>query len=215
MLFTSCSTPSRPCRRFKYFSKKTAFLGFVWCFVLSLLISWVMSLLAMLLLFTIFKYIDLSARSGNAKAKSTSGTIWGDVFDSVKYKMTTAILVRVTGTENFHAKNWRPQLLTFADTDEEGSPLSPEVLALAAQFRGGRGVNIVVSIKHGSYLQKGTFELSRHCSENLKKCMEKERLQVRSLAREGSSLLSFVSLRRLISSACSTLTGFLRSNIYA
>lgn len=163
--------------QFKYFSKKTAFLGFVWCFVLSLLISWVMSLLAMLLLFTIFKYIDLSARSGNAKAKSTSGTIWGDVFDSVKYKMTTAILVRVTGTENFHAKNWRPQLLTFADTDEEGSPLSPEVLALAAQFRGGRGVNIVVSIKHGSYLQKGTFELSRHCSENLKKCMEKERLQ--------------------------------------
>jgi len=97
--------------------------------------------------------------------------------DSVKYKITTAILARVTGTENFHAKNWRPQLLTFVDTDEEGAPLSSEVLALAAQFRGGRGLNIVVSIKHGSYLRKGTFEISQHCSENLKKCMEKERLQ--------------------------------------
>jgi len=166
--------------QFRYFSKKTALLGFVWCFVLSFLISWVMALLAMLLLFTIFKYINLSAQQSsriNSKIKSTSGTNWGDVFDSVKYKITTAILARVTGTENFHAKNWRPQLLTFVDTDEEGTPLSSEVLALAAQFRGGRGLNIVVSIKHGSYLRKGTFEISQHCSENLKKCMEKERLQ--------------------------------------
>jgi len=171
--------------QFKYFSRKTALIGFVWSFVLSFLISWVMALLALLLLFTIFKYIDLSAqqqsaRGGRGGAKgggSSSGTNWGDVFDSVKYKITTAILARVTGTENFHAKNWRPQLLTFVDTDEEGRPLSSEVLALAAQFRGGRGLNIVVSIKHGSYLRKGTFEISQHCSENLKKCMEKERLQ--------------------------------------
>ena len=152
-----------------------------------------MSLLAMLLLFTIFKYIDLSARSGNSQVNSTSGTNWGDVVDSVKYKMTTSILVRVTGTENFHAKNWRPQLLTFVDTDAKGVPLSPEVLALAAQFRGGRGVNIVVSIKRGSYLQKGTFELSQHCSENLKKCMEKERLQVRFIIGRGSIRFSFVT----------------------
>ena len=109
---------------------------------------------------------------------SSSLTITSDVVDSVKYKMTTAILARVTGTENFHAKNWRPQLLTFVDTDEEGAPLSPEVLALAAQFRGGRGLNIVVSIKHGSYLRRGTYEISHRCSENLKKYMERERLQV-------------------------------------
>lgn len=168
--------------------KKTAFVGFIWSFVLSFLISWVMALLALFLLFAIFKYIDLSAQQsssrhapsrnhGNSKSKSSSGTNWGDVFDSVKYKITTAILERVTGTENFHAKNWRPQLLTIVDTNKGGVPLSPEMLALAAQFRGGRGLNIVVSIKHGSYLQKGTFEISQHCSENLKKCMEKERLQ--------------------------------------
>lgn len=189
--FFSVSNPSHT-PRFKYFSKKTALIGFTWSFVLSFLISWVMALLALLLLFTIFKYIDLSAQRAssrnmstrnldNSKNKSTSGTNWGDVFDSVKYKITTAILARVTGTENFHAKNWRPQLLTFVDTDEEGVPLSQEVLALAAQFRGGRGLNIVVSIKKGSYLRKGTFEISQHCSENLKKCMEKERLQVSSL----------------------------------
>lgn len=144
-----------------------------------------MALLAILLLFAIFKYIlnsqQYSHNRPGSKSKRSSGTNWGDVLDSVKYKITTAILARVTGTENFHAKNWRPQLLTFVDTDEEGVPLSPEVLALASQFKGGRGLNIVVSIKHGSYLRKGTFELSQHCSENLKKCMEKERLQVRLL----------------------------------
>jgi len=167
--------------RFKYFSKRTALLGFIWCMVLAFLISWLMALLAMFLLFAIFKYIDLSAQhsSRNSKTgKTKSGTNWGDVVDSVKYKITTAILARVTGTENFHAKNWRPQLLTLVDTDEEGAPLNSDVLALAAQFRGGRGLNIVVSIKHGSYLRKGMFEISQHCSENLKKCMEKEHLQV-------------------------------------
>lgn len=180
MLTKTSSSLSSSALRFKYFSQKTALLGFIWCAVLSFLISWVMALLAILLLFTIFKYIDLSARqsSRNGKVNSTSGTNWGDVFDSVKYKITTAILARVTGTENFHAKNWRPQLLTFVDTDEEGTPLSPEVLALAAQFRGGRGLNIVVSIKHGSYLRKGAYETSLLCSENLKKCMTKERLEV-------------------------------------
>ena len=165
--------------QFKYFSKKTALLGFIWCLVLSFLISWLMALLAMLLLFAIFKYINISTqRTARSNAGNTkTGKNWGDVVDSVKYKITTAVLANVTGTENFHAKNWRPQLLTFVDTNDAGVPLTPEVLALAAQFRGGRGLNIVVSIKHGSYLRKGTFGISQHCSKNLKQYMEKERLQ--------------------------------------
>ena len=141
-----------------------------------------MALMALCLLFSIFKYIDWSYQrqmSYNSKSKTgeSLGANWGDAFVSVRYKITTAVLARLTGTENFHAKNWRPQLLTFVDTDDAGVPLSAEVLALAAQFRGGRGLNIVVSIKQGSYLRKGTFEISQHCSENLKKCMERERLQ--------------------------------------
>ena len=141
-------------------------------------------MLALLLLFAIFKYINISARQKGplnvtkAKGNSKTGTNWGDVFDSVRYKLTTAILAKVTGSENFHAKNWRPQLLTFVDTDEEGVPLSSEVLALASQFQGGRGLNIVVSIKQGSYLRKGTYEFAQHCNETLKESMSKERLQV-------------------------------------
>lgn len=141
-----------------------------------------MALLAVALLFIIFEYIAISAeqssRNGTTEHNSRTGTNWGDVFDSVRYKITTAILAKVTGNENFHAKNWRPQLLTVVDTDEDGKPLNTELIALAAQFRGGRGLNMVVSIKNGSFLNEGTFETSQHSNEMLKKYMEKERLQV-------------------------------------
>jgi len=169
--------------QFRFFSKKTALLGFVWCLVLSFLISWLMALLALLLLYAIFKYINISSQQQGpwnvpkAKVDSKTGTNWGDVYDSIRYKLTTAILAKVTGSENFHAKNWRPQLLTFVDTDEKGVPLSSEVLALASQFQGGRGLNIVVSIKQGSYLRQGTYEFAQHCNETLKESMGKERLQ--------------------------------------
>jgi hypothetical protein len=147
------------------------------------MISWLMALLAAALLVIIIKYIAISgesSRANNHKGINTA-TNWGDVFDSVRYKITTAILARVTGTENFHAKNWRPQLLTVVDTDEGGSVLNMEVIALAAQFKGGRGLNMVVSVKPGSFLRNGTFEASQLCNETLKKCMEKERLKVRRL----------------------------------
>ena len=142
------------------------------------MISWLMALLAAALLVIIIKYIAISGQSSQTKKGINTATNWGDVFDSVRYKITTAILARVTGTENFHAKNWRPQLLTVVDTDEEGSVLNSEVIALAAQFKGGRGLNMVVSVKPGSFLRNGTFEASQLCNEVLKKCMEKERLKV-------------------------------------
>jgi len=167
--------------QFKYFSRNIALLGFIWCLALALLISWPMALLAILLMYLIFKYIAISAQRmaviGGETNSSRSGTNWGDVFDSVRYKITTAILAGVTGTENFHAKNWRPQLLTVVDTNDVGTPLSNEGLALASQFKGGRGLNMVVSIKHGSFLNPMTFELSQQCNARLKACMEKERLR--------------------------------------
>ncbi len=142
-----------------------------------------MATAAILLLFAIFKYIRSAEQSArNSNLRSTTGTDWGDVFDSARYKITTAMLAKVSGTENFHAKNWRPQLLTVVNTNQDGVPLSSEVLSLAAQIgKGGRGLNIVVSIKQGSYLNKGTFEFSQLCTQNLKSCMEFERLQVSSI----------------------------------
>ena len=47
----------------------------------------------------------------------------------------------------FHAKNWRPQLLTIMDVDYSGTPTNLHVMSLAAQLqRTGRGINVVISI---------------------------------------------------------------------
>ncbi|KAL3801791.1 hypothetical protein HJC23_001187 [Cyclotella cryptica] len=47
----------------------------------------------------------------------------------------------------FHAKNWRPQILTIVDVDSRGAPLNFHVLSMAAQLQQtGRGINVVISI---------------------------------------------------------------------
>lgn len=137
-----------------------------------------MATLALGLVYVIFKYIRYYDSQMNRK--SSPGADWGEVIDSVKYKLTTAVLARVTGSENFHAKNWIPQVLTLVDTDKDGHPISSEVLALAAQLQKGRGLNVVISIKDGSFLGDGTFEQSQQCKKTLKAFMEKERLMVSS-----------------------------------
>ena len=51
-----------------------------------------------------------------------------------------------TSTE-FHAKNWRPQLLTIVDVDFQGTPHNLHVLFIASQLQQmGRGINVVISI---------------------------------------------------------------------
>lgn len=164
--------------QFKYFSKGIALLGFLLCIGLAFVISWEMASLALVLVYVIFKYIRLSANNRLEGGGTSPGADWGEVIDSVKYKLTTAVLARVTGSENFHAKNWIPQILTVVDTDEGGYPLQSEVLALAAQLQKGRGLNVVISIKDGSFLGNGVFEKSQQCKTTLKKFMEKERLTV-------------------------------------
>lgn len=48
---------------------------------------------------------------------------------------------------DFHAKNWRPQLLTIMDVDYEGNPTNLHVMSLAAQLQQtGKGINVVITI---------------------------------------------------------------------
>lgn len=48
---------------------------------------------------------------------------------------------------DFHAKNWRPQLLTIMPVDYNGRPINLHVMSLAAQLQQtGRGINVVISI---------------------------------------------------------------------
>jgi len=48
---------------------------------------------------------------------------------------------------DFHAKNWRPQLLTIMDVDHHGNPKKLHLMSLAAQLqKTGKGINVVISI---------------------------------------------------------------------
>ena len=187
--------------QFKYFSQMIALLGFLWCIGLAFVISWQMASLALGLVYVIFKYIRLSSDNRLEGGGSSPGADWGEVLDSVKYKLTTAALSRVTGSENFHAKNWIPQVLTVVDTDEGGHPLQSELLALAAQLQKGRGLNVVISIKDGSFLGKGVFEKSQQCKTTLKKFMEKERLTVSFKTRQNNTLQCLI---RMLSACTNT-----------
>jgi len=48
---------------------------------------------------------------------------------------------------DFHAKNWRPQLLTLIDVDYQGTPHNLHLMSMAAQLQQmGKGINVVISI---------------------------------------------------------------------
>jgi potassium/chloride transporter 4/5/6 len=74
---------------------------------------------------------------------------WGDVGNALRYAVATAMLRALawTQTSDFHAKIWRPQLLTAVDADDCGNPTNLHVLALAKQLQyGGGGIHMVTSI---------------------------------------------------------------------
>ena len=55
--------------------------------------------------------------------------------------------VHFQASTEFHAKNWRPQLLTLVDVDFQGTPHNLHVLFIASQLQQvGRGINVVISI---------------------------------------------------------------------
>lgn len=48
---------------------------------------------------------------------------------------------------DFHAKNWRPQILTIVDVDANGNPTNLRTLCLASQLQqAGKGINMVIAI---------------------------------------------------------------------
>ena len=123
---------------FKYFHWSTSFLGFLWCLgLVGLVAPWyiataVMCMFAMLYLYT---------RRQHAKKE------WGDVGNALRYMVATNTLKALAQAQTvFHAKNWRPQVLTIINADEFGSARDLHVLALAGQLkRGGGGIHMVTS----------------------------------------------------------------------
>ena len=172
---------------FRFYHKNISLFGSIVCLLLAFTISWFMAVLSIGLFFINYIYIRkmrqrMELALGGLDSYEGMGSMnrvnnWGDVGDSLRYKITMMVLMSVQGTENFHAKNWRPQLLTIIDTDDTGIPYNTELLALAAQLKKGRGLNMVLSIKRGSLMTPGAYDAMMGTRQVLKRYMYGEGLQ--------------------------------------
>ena len=168
---------------FRFYNKHVSLLGAILCLLLSFSISWFMAVLAIGLFFINYIYIrkvrqinEMSAEYKSMGGPNDTKNL-GDIGDSLRYKITMMVLMNVTSTENFHAKNWRPQLLTIVDTDDAGVPQNMELIALAAQLKKGRGLNVILSVKRGSIVKPGAYEAMMGCRRVLKRYMAREGLE--------------------------------------
>eukprot|EP00562_Extubocellulus_spinifer_P003777 CAMPEP_0178536462 /NCGR_PEP_ID=MMETSP0696-20121128/36089_1 /TAXON_ID=265572 /ORGANISM="Extubocellulus spinifer, Strain CCMP396" /LENGTH=1157 /DNA_ID=CAMNT_0020168665 /DNA_START=245 /DNA_END=3718 /DNA_ORIENTATION=+ len=172
---------------FRFYHKNVSLFGSIVCLLLAFTISWFMAVISIGLFIINYIYIrkmrqrmdlalgELDSYEGMGSMNRVNN--WGDVGDSLRYKITMMVLMSVQGTENFHAKNWRPQLLTIIDTDDTGIPYNTELLALAAQLKKGRGLNMVLSIKRGSLMKPGAYDAMMATRQVLKRYMYREGLQ--------------------------------------
>lgn len=141
----------RPTFRFHHWS--ISLFGAILCLWMMFAMSPLFAGIAMLFCAVIFTYA--SHNSHQVK--------WGDGWQGMKFQLARNILQRIDIT--MHTKNWRPQLLVIteadiaerdvpdADTPEVIVLSNPELLNLASQLKGGRGITIF----GGVCLGKDTF----------------------------------------------------------
>ena len=149
---------------FKYFHWSASLLGAIWCVGLGLVISMPVTLIAMLLFLLLYIYIR---RQGAVKD-------WGDAVRGLRYGIARDELLALSVKDNFHAKNWRPQLLTLLDIDDNGNPKSPQLISLVSQLKKGRGLTMVASILKGNVLDKEVCERARDAYSILRLHMKNE-----------------------------------------
>jgi len=128
---------------FRYFHWFQSLVGFVWCLLLVVLVVSPTTVIGVVVLFA-FLYLCTK------RQKATKN--WGDVGNALRYAIATTALRALAGstTSDFHAKNWRPQVLTVVDSDDCGNPTNLAVLGLASQLKlGSGGIHMVTSILKG------------------------------------------------------------------
>ena len=166
---------------FRYHNQYISLFGAILCLLLAFSISWFMAVLAIGLFFINYIYIrkvrEMNELTKIMRRGASDAKNLGDIGDSLRYKITMSMLMNVTSTENFHAKNWRPQLLSVVDTDDGGVPQNMELIALAAQLEKGRGLNAVLSVKRGSIVKPGAYEAMMGCRHVMKRHMAREGLE--------------------------------------
>lgn len=157
---------------FRYFHWSISLFAFLWCLGLAFIISWYIAILTFILFISLYLY---------NKKQQMETKDWGDVGSALHYSTVLQSLRALTGTssKDFHAKNWRPQLLTLVNTDATGHPKELHVLRLAAQLNKGRGINMLFSIlqDQGSLDNLNTCQKVANSRESLRQHMKRELME--------------------------------------
>ena len=100
----------------------------------------------------------------------TQGAVkdWGDALRGLRYGIARDELLALAVKDNFHAKNWRPQMLVLTDIDDNGNPLKPQLISLVGQLKKGRGLTMIASVIKGDVLDPEVCERARDAYAILK-----------------------------------------------
>lgn len=132
---------------FRYYHWTMSALAVVLCLLLMLISSWYYALAAMVMASMIYYYIQY-----NGAEKE-----WGDGLRGLSLQAAKFSLLRLEEGEQVHTKNWRPQVLVLAKiTDHSFKPIDRELISLAGQLKGGKGLTIVGSVLHGTYSERAS-----------------------------------------------------------
>ena len=149
---------------FKYYHWGLSLFGFFWCLGLGFIIDAYVTVASIFMFIFLYLYIR------------TQGAVkeWGDTVRGLRYGMARDELLALGVKDNFHAKNWRPQVLCLVDTDENGNPTKPQMLSVLGQMKKGRGLSMVFSLVKGDVVDKEVCEKAKDCRSILKLHMKEE-----------------------------------------
>jgi len=147
----------------KYFHWSTSLLGFLWCIVLMMVISWYISIICIFFALFIIIYIKTNGASKD----------WGDALTGLRFQQARDVLLELRRDNVYHAKNWRPQILIIDEFGPSGLE-NPKLLTVAAQLKKGRGLSIVVGLERGDPRQDAKRLVD--AEDELALCMAKEGL---------------------------------------
>ncbi|KAM3871926.1 solute carrier family 12 member 5b [Diretmus argenteus] len=180
-LQTLLRTPNwRP--RFTFYHWALSFLGMSQCLSLMFICSWYYAIVAMAIATCIYKYIEFCGAEKE----------WGDGIRGISLSAARFALMRLEEGPP-HTKNWRPQILVLVSVDAQQNVEQPRLLSLTNQLKAGKGLTIVGTSIHGTFLDN--YAEAQKADQSLRKLMETEKMKgfsqvvISSNLRDGTSHL--------------------------
>ncbi|CAL8071505.1 unnamed protein product [Calicophoron daubneyi] len=129
--------------RFRFFHWFLSFIGLCLCIALMFISSWYYTIVAWVLAFTIYKYIEYRGASKE----------WGDATRGLQMSAAKRAILKL-GDRPLHTKNWRPQILVYLQLGDDFEVRHERLLDLVYQLKAGHGLTLIASILQGEVTEK-------------------------------------------------------------